>query len=78
MPKTEKSSNIMPKIIENLISNCENNRPLLINISDILLKLKRLNGLERSIAKASLNPSEARIKEKIIRNKFVFISKLFK
>ena len=68
----------MPRIIETLISNCENNRPLLINISDILLKLKRINGLERSIAKASLNPNETMIKEKIIRNKFVFISKLFK
>ena len=78
MPKTEKSSNMMPKMIETLISNWENNRPLLINISDILLKLKRLNGLERSIAKASLNPNETRIKEKIIRNKFVFISNLFK
>ena len=71
MPKIEKSSNIVPMIIENLISNSENNIPLLINISDILLKLKRQNGLERSIAKASLNPNETRIKEKIIRNKFV-------
>ena len=78
MPKIEKSSNIIPKIIENLISNSDNNIPFFINISDILSKLKRLNGSKRSIEKAPLNPNETMIKEKIIRNKFVFTSKLFK